>query len=164
MKYFLTVLVASVISTASLATTNFQQGAGNAVGANAEETFQALIDACSDVSILGLRARARLEMNRSTEDGQKQIVELMDQGMAACGGGDIDKATEIMNEAIAVGKASVTENFGTDASAETPVKAETAEEAPEESGSPMIAILIGLVVIVGIVVVMRRKKTVDDDE
>lgn len=163
MKFLLSVLFAGLVSTASIATTNFQQGAGNAVNTNADETFKALIDACSDVSILGLRARARLEMNRSTDDGKQQIVALMDQGMAACGGGDIAKATEIMNEAIAVGKASVTENFGTDASAETPVKSEVTKATDEESGPPMIAIIIGLVIIVGIVVMLRRKKT-DDDE
>lgn len=163
MKQLMTLLIALVVSGSALATTNFQQGAGNTVGTNADETFKALIDACGDVSILGLRARARLEMNQSTPEGKAKIVELMDQAMATCGGGDIVKATEQMNEAIAIGKASVTENFGTDASAETPVNTK-ATPADEESSPPLVAIVAGLAVIIGIVVMMRRKRAGDDDE
>ena len=159
MKHIFVAMAVFVVTNLSFATTNFQQGAGNAVNQNAEQTFNALIDACNDVSILGLRARARLEMNRSTEEGQKKIIELMDQGMATCGGGDIPKATELLNEAIAVGKASVTENFGTDASVEKEAQAQETSAAEEESGPPVIAIIIGLVIIIGIVLVMRRKKT-----
>lgn len=159
MKHIFVAMAVFVLTNLSFATTNFQQGAGNAVNQNAEQTFNALIEACNDVSILGLRARARLEMNRSTEEGQKKIIELMDQGMATCGGGDIPKATELLNEAIAVGKASVTENFGTDASVEKEAQAQETSAAEEESGPPVIAIIIGLVIIIGIVLVMRRKKT-----
>ena len=159
MKRFLVAITVCVVTNFSFATTNFQQGAGNAVSQNAEQTFNALIEACDDVSILGLRARARLEMNRSTEEGQKKIIELMDQGMATCGSGDIAKATELLNEAIAVGKASVTENFGTDASAEKEAQVQETSATKEESGPPMIAIIIGLLIIIGIVVVVRRKKT-----
>ena len=159
MKHIFVAMAVFVLTNLSFATTNFQQGAGNAVNQNAEQTFNALIEACNDVSILGLRARARLEMNRSTEEGQKKIIELMDQGMATCGGGDIPKATELLNEAIAVGKASVTENFGTDASVEKEAQAQETSAAEEESGPPVIAFIIGLVIIIGIVLVMRRKKT-----
>ena len=163
MKQLIIGVIAVMFSGLTLATTNFQQGAGNAVNTNADDTFQKLIDACGDVSILGLRARARLEMNRATPDDQSKIVEMMDQAMATCGSGDIEKAAAQMNEAIAFGKASVTENFGTDASSTTPVQPSESAEPKEEQGPPMALIIIGLVIIAGIVVMIRRKKSEDDD-
>ena len=102
MKHFLVAITVCVLTNLSFATTNFQQGAGNAVSSNADDTFQKLMDACGDVSILGLRARARLEMNRATPDDQSKIVEMMDQAMATCGSGDIEKAAAQMNEVLAV--------------------------------------------------------------
>ena len=163
MKHFLVAITVCVLTNLSFATTNFQQGAGNVVSTNADDTFQKLIDACGDVSILGLRARARLEMNRATAGDQSKIVEMMDQAMATCGSGDIEKATEQLNEAIAFGKASVTENFGTDASSTTPVKPSESVEPKEEQRPPMALIIIGLVIIAGIIVMIRRKRSDDDD-
>ena len=93
-----------------------QQQAGNEASTNTEETFQALIDQCDDTDALMLRARIRLQIPRTTPDAATKAQEMLDQAFATCGGGDLEGAKSMLEEALAIAEAGTTENFGTDAS------------------------------------------------
>lgn len=94
-----------------------QQQAGNEASTNTDETFQALIDQCDNVDALMLRARIRLQIPRTTEVAAKKAQEMMDQAFATCGGGDLDGAKTMLQEALELAEKGATENFGTDAAA-----------------------------------------------
>ena len=93
------------------------QQAGDAESANAEATFQALIEQCDDIDALMLRSRIRLQLPRTTAAAAAEAQALMDQGFAQCGGGDLDGAKATLTAALAVAEKGATEHFGTDAAA-----------------------------------------------
>lgn len=114
-----------------------EQQAGNAASANADATFQKLIDQCDDVDTLVLRARVRLLIGRTTAAAAQQAQTLMTQGLAKCGEGDIDGAKQTLQQAYDIADAGATERFGQDATpdlaadkavAATDAAAETAKE------------------------------------
>ena len=117
-----------------------EQQAGNAASTDTEGTFQALIEKCDDVDALMLRARIRLQLPRTTEEAAAQAQEMLDQGFATCGSGDLEGAKEMLTEALAVAEAGATDNFGTDAStAEEAASAEAAEAEAEAEAAPAAA-------------------------
>ena len=127
MKLYAITIAALLVAAPSLAQ---EQQAGNSASANADETFQALIEACDVTDILVLRGRLRVQIPRITEDAAAEAQDLLDQGMAKCGEGDIDGAKAIMVQALEVADKGATENFGTDGST-TPT--ETASVESEET-------------------------------
>ena len=103
-----------------------QQQAGAATDTDA--AFQALIDACDDIDALMLRARIRLQLPRTTDEAAATAQQMLDEGFATCGSGDLDAAKAQLTEALAIAEAGATEVFGTDGS----VAAQpTAEPEPE---------------------------------
>ncbi|MEO1563511.1 MAG: hypothetical protein AAFR98_08755 [Pseudomonadota bacterium] len=124
-----------ILTTAALlaATQAFsqEQQAGNDASANADETFQALMEKCDDIDTIMLRNRLRVQIPRITEEAAATAQEMMDQGMATCGEGDLDGAKATLNEALEIAAEGASENFGTDGS-ETPTEtAATTEETTE---------------------------------
>ncbi len=114
-----------------------QQQAGNAASANADETFQKLIDMCDDTDVLVLRARIRLQIPRATPAAAETAQTMMDQGLARCGEGDIAAAKTTLTEALAIADAGVTEKFGQDGTAtvtaaKPPAAARAATEQAEK--------------------------------
>ncbi|MEM6462134.1 MAG: hypothetical protein AAF724_09485 [Pseudomonadota bacterium] len=93
-----------------------EQQAGNDASTNTEETFQALIDQCDDIDALMLRARIRLQIPHTTTDAASKAQEMLDSAFAQCGGGDLDAAKSMLEEALALAEAGTTENFGADGS------------------------------------------------
>lgn len=106
-----------------------EQQAGNAASENAEETFQALIEKCDDVDALMLRARIRLQLPRTTEEAATTAQEMLDEGFAICGGGDLEGAKATLEEALAIAEAGASENFGVTETAEAAEAEHAAEEA-----------------------------------
>lgn len=115
-----------------------QQQAGNAASANADATFQKLVEQCDDTDVLFLRAKVRLQLGRTTEAAASEAQGLMDQGLAKCGEGDILAAKTTLQQALDIADAGVTQKFGQDATADVAAKAEAeprqaaAAEAPED--------------------------------
>jgi hypothetical protein len=110
-----------------------EQQAGNAASTDTEGTFQALVDKCDDVDALMLRARIRLMIPRTTEASAVEAQKMLDKAFAVCGGGDLEKAKSMLNDALVLAEAGTTENFGTDAS--------LTNEAPKavEAASPTLS-------------------------
>ena len=119
-----------------------EQQAGNAASTNTDETFQALIDACDDTDALMLRARIRLQIPRTTPEAGQTAQKMLDEAFATCGSGDLEAAKAQMTEALKIAEAGATENFGTDASAETEAVAAAepaaggTQSAAEEASKP----------------------------
>lgn len=117
----------------SIAASAQQQQAGNAASTDTEGTFQALVDACDDVDALMLRARIRLQLPRTTEQAAAKAQDMLEQGFATCGKGDLDGAKATLSEALAVAEAGVSEKF--EASQPAPstqtVSAKTVEDQTE---------------------------------
>lgn len=110
----LTLLIAALLTAlAGLATAQEQQ-AGNAASTDTEATFQALIDKCDDIDALMLRARIRLQLPRTTEAAAAQAQQMMDQGFATCGRGDLDGAKVTLAEALRVAADGASETFETE--------------------------------------------------
>ena len=128
MKLYALSIAALLAASASFAQ---EQQAGNSASANADETFQALIEACDVTDILVLRGRLRVQIPRITEEAAAQAQELLDQGMAKCGEGDIEMATSLMNEALEIADKGATEAFGTDGST-TPTETVAADATATE--------------------------------
>lgn len=95
---------------------NQEMQAGNEASTNAQESFQKLIDQCDDIGLITLRARVRVELARTTDDAQKQAVQMVDEGFALCGQGKMEEATAKLEAAYAFARDGVTEKFGQDAS------------------------------------------------
>ena len=96
-----------------------QQQAGNAASTDTEGTFQALMEKCDDIDVIMLRNRLRVQIPRITEEAAAQAQEMMDTGMATCGEGDLDGAKETLESALEIAAQGASDNFGTDASADT---------------------------------------------
>ena len=129
MKLHILTIAAVLLSSPVLAQ---QQQAGNAASTNTEETFQALMEKCDDIDTIMLRNRLRVQIPRITEEAAAKAQEMMDEGLATCGEGDIDGAKATLNEALEIAAQGATENFGTDGS-ETPTATETAAATEETS-------------------------------
>lgn len=103
-----------------------EQQAGNQASQDSDATFQALIDACDDVDALMLRARIR-----TTDAAGSKAQEMLDQGFATCGGGDLEGAKMILTEALEIAEAGAEENFAVEEAAAA--EAQAAEDAAAEA-------------------------------
>ncbi|MEO0752754.1 MAG: hypothetical protein AAFY25_13250 [Pseudomonadota bacterium] len=126
--------VLTIAGVAALPAFAQEQQAGNAASTDTEATFQALIDKCDDVDALMLRARIRLQLPHTTDAAATQAQTMLDDGFAACGGGDLDGAKAMLTEALALAEAGATEVYATDAAA-TPEPA-AVEQTDTEEKSP----------------------------
>lgn len=111
------------------------QQAGDAASTDTEGTFQALVDACDDVDALMLRARIRLQIPRTTKEAADKAEELLEQGFATCGSGDLAGAKAQLAEALAIAEAGAAEKFSAEDSAVQPVSntgSDTAASKPEK--------------------------------
>lgn len=117
-----------------------EQQAGNSASANADDTFQALMEKCDDIDTIMLRNRLRVQIPRITEEAAASAQELMDQGMATCGEGDLDGAKAVLNEALEIAAQGASENFGTDSTetqeAEDASATEETAETEAEAAKP----------------------------
>ena len=107
-----------------------QQQAG-ADGGQADAAFQELIAKCDDTDVLLLRGKTRLLLGRTTPEAAEQAQQLINEGLAKCGEGDIEAAKAKINEGYELAQAGATEKFGTDASAEKTEEAASIEAASE---------------------------------
>ena len=83
-----------------------------------------------------LRARIRLQLSNTTDEARVTSQEMLDRAFATCGEGGDEKLAEaigILEEALALASAGVTENLGTTAEAETDEVEETPVAAEEEA-------------------------------
>lgn len=120
-------LIALLAGTTALPVLAQQQQAGNAASMDTEGTFQALVEACDDIDAMMLRARIRLQLPRTTEEAAAKAQEMLDQGFATCGSGDLEGAKATLTEALAIAEAGATEVFGTDAATEEEEETAAAE-------------------------------------
>ncbi|MEM8689171.1 MAG: hypothetical protein AAGF81_17720 [Pseudomonadota bacterium] len=88
-----------------------EQQAGNEASANAEETFNKLIEQCDNTDMLFLRAKIRLELGRIDAAAAGTSKQLLDQGMAKCGEGKLDEAKSTLEESYRIAKAATAEKF-----------------------------------------------------
>lgn len=110
-----------------------EQRAGNAASANADDTFEKLVAQCDDIDALVIRARIRLLLSRTTETAAAEAAQMMDQGLAQCGQGDVDMAKDTLRQAYEIADKGVTEKFGQDATGQVAAAPEKApEKAPAE--------------------------------
>ncbi len=130
-------LIALLAGTTALPVSAQQQQAGNAASMDTEGTFQALVEACDDIDAMMLRARIRLQLPRTTEEAAAKAQEMLDQGFATCGSGDLEGAKATLTEALAIAEAGATEVFGTDAATEEEETA--AAESTETVAEPTAA-------------------------
>lgn len=119
-----------------------EQQAGNEASTNAEATFQQLVEQCDNTEALTKRARVRLLIGRTTDEAAGEAETLLQEGLAACGEGNMDEALTKLDSAIEVADAGTEEVFSTDdgsdaadadpteASADATATGESAEEAP----------------------------------
>lgn len=114
-----TLATAAPLSMASFAVAQDQQ-AGNDASANADATFQKLIEQCDNTDALVLRARIRLQLERTTPEAKALAQEGLNKGLALCGQGDQEGAIATLNAALETASSGTTEVFGTDASVEAP--------------------------------------------
>ena len=109
-----------------------EQQAGNAASTDVEGTFQTLVEQCDDVDALMLRARIRLLVPRSTDAAAEEAQNLLEQGFATCGEGDVEGAKATLTEALAVAEAGVDEALA--AAEPTAAAAPEAETAADPDG------------------------------
>lgn len=102
-----------------------EQQAGNQASANADQTFQALIDKCDDIDMMMLRARVRVEHGRTTPEAQAKSTDMVNQAFALCGEGKMAEGKALLQDAYGVAKAGVDERFV--------AESEQAEEKPAEA-------------------------------
>jgi hypothetical protein len=149
-----------------------EQQAGNQASANADQTFQALIDKCDNIDMMMLRARVRVEHGRTTEEAQAKSTEMVNEAFALCGEGKVDEGKALLQEAYDVAKAGVDERFVAesneteekpaevvDAKAEVE-EASSGEEETSMDSSTITYIIIGVVVvlILGFLVFRRDRE------
>jgi hypothetical protein len=129
-----TTTIAAVFLIAAPAVAQEQQ-AGNAASRNADETFQSLIAQCDDTDALVMRSRIRLLLGRTTEEAAEQARQLLDEGFAACGEGDMDTAMERLEDSLAVADAGTDEVFGAGDEAEVAAAEDTKDGGAGEEVS-----------------------------
>ncbi|MGR3436817.1 MAG: hypothetical protein ACU0CO_18325 [Shimia sp.] len=108
-----------------------EQQAGNAASQDVEGTFQQLIEACDDTDMLMLRARIRLQLPRTTDEAAATAQEMLDQGFATCGEGDLEAGKATLTEALAIAEAGTAETFAVEETVEATPEAEPAADATE---------------------------------
>lgn len=108
-----------------------EQQAGNQASQDSDATFQALIDACDDVDALMLHARIRITLPHTTDAAGAKAQEMLDQGFATCGGGNLEGAKVILAEALEIAEAGAEENFAVEDAAAA--EAQAAEDAAAEA-------------------------------
>lgn len=116
-------LVATVVSAQ-------EQQAGNDASTNADETFRQLMEQCDDIEALTLRARFRLQIERTTPEARQEAEPLFEQGLAECGEGDLEVARATLQQALDIAAAGAQEIFDEQAAA-----AAAEEEAAEETAA-----------------------------
>ncbi len=125
-----TLIGAMLAGVCSIAHAQVQQ-AGNAASTNMEETFRKLVEQCDDTDILMLRARIRLDINRTTEQAATQSSGLLKTGLEQCGNGDIDQAKITLTEALSIAKSGAEERFAAAEQAKASARA-AADEGGKE--------------------------------
>jgi len=129
----MTTIAAAALLLAGAAVAQEQQ-AGNEASRNAEETFQNLIAQCDDTDALVMRSRIRLLLGRTTDEAAAQAQQLLDEGFAACGEGDMETAMAKLEESLAVADAGTDEVFDAENEAEMAAAEDRAESAAGEGG------------------------------
>lgn len=102
----------TLLLTTSLVAQAQVQQAGNSASTNMEDTFRKLVEQCDDTDVLMLRARIRLDINRTTEQAASESSGLLKTGLEQCGDGKIDDAKQTLTKALSIAKAGAEERFG----------------------------------------------------
>ncbi|MEM9716803.1 MAG: hypothetical protein AAF826_09830, partial [Pseudomonadota bacterium] len=103
-----------------------------AASANADETFEALMALCDDIDVIMLRNRLRLQIPRIPEEAATQAEEMMNQGMATCGEGDLDGAKTTLTAALDIADKGASDAFGAEGTVTATASATTEIEATSE--------------------------------
>lgn len=111
MKTHHIISIVALVSVNATATAQVQQ-AGSAENTNSEETFRKLVEKCDDTDVLMLRARVRLDVNRTTPEAAAQATDLLQKGLTDCGNGDTASAKETLTKALAIAKEGADQKFG----------------------------------------------------
>ncbi|MFZ8899152.1 MAG: hypothetical protein ACO20X_11495 [Alphaproteobacteria bacterium] len=104
------------------------QQAGNEASANADATFQKLLDKCDNMEMLMLRARLRLEISRATEDAATRASAMLTDGFEKCAAGQVEAGKTALQEAYEIARMGVTEAYGQDATTKVVVTPKASDE------------------------------------